>query len=271
MKKINIFSSLLVIFVFLMTACENTNENLVKERGRNVVPVISNFKPSNFTTDLENSYIEFTVSLPEGETVDKGIVEIKYEDKTVKIQDITSFPSKITLAAEDAATALGLSLDEITTESVFYLYVKTEISGRSTVAKTTSHKISVFCAYDTELTTGSYHLVSTDWAVEGDVTFIADETDPYTVYIRGMQEVDGLTTGTDNTVKLTINPETYAITGGKTLFANNLSEWGLPYTGYSYTVASGSYSPCDGFYSVDFSITVDQGSFGTNNFTFTRN
>ncbi|WP_298650007.1 hypothetical protein [uncultured Proteiniphilum sp.] len=262
--------SLLSLF-FLLLSCENTNENMVLERGENVVPIVSNFKPSNFTTDLENSYIEFTVSLPQGETIDKGIVEIKHEDKTVQLQEISTFPATVRISADDAATALGIPLDEITTESVFYLYVRTEKNGRSTVAATTSHKISVFCAYDTDLTSGSYHLVSSDWGIEGNVTFIADENDPYIVYISGIQIVDGLTTGTNNTVKLTINPDTYAITGGKTLFAENLSEWNLPYTNYSFTVANGFYSPCDGSYTINFTITVDQGSFGTNNFTFTKN
>ncbi len=262
---------LLFSFFFMLLSCENTNENLVLERGENVVPIISDFKPSNFTTDLENSTLKFTVSLPNGETIDKGIVEIKHNNKTVQLQEISTFPATITINAKDVATALGLSLDQITTESVFYLYVRTEKNGRLTVAKTTSHKVSVFCAYDTDLTTGSYHVVSSDWGVEGNVTLIPDESDPYVVYISGLQAVDGLTAGTDNTVKLTINPDTYLITGGKTLFAKNLSEWGLPYTNYSYTVASGAYSPCDGKYSVNFSISVDQGSFGTNNFTFTRN
>lgn len=241
------------------------------ERGENVAPVISDFKPANFTTDLENSILQFTVSLPKGETVEKGIIEIMHNDQTVQLKEISTFPYTATVSAREVAEALNMSLDEITTESVFYLYVRTVKDGRSTVANTASHKVNVFCAFDTDLTTGNYRLVSTDWEIEGDVKFIADENDPYIVYIEGIQVVEGLTTGTGNTVKLTINPDTYAITGGATVLAKDLSEWGLSsYTNYTYTVANGTYNPCDGVYTVNFTIAVDQGGWGTNKFIFTR-
>lgn len=267
--KLSTIFSLLSLF-FLFSGCENTNEILVLERGENVVPIISDFKPANFTTDLENSILQFTVSLPKGETVEKGIVEIKHNDQTVQLKEVSSFPATVKVSAIEVAEALKISLDDITTESIFYLYVRTIKDGRATVAATTSHKVNVFCAYDTELTVGNYHLLSTDWEIEGNVKFIADETDPYIVYIEGIQQVEGLTSGTDNKVKLTINPDTYAITGGSTIIANDLAEWGLSYTNYTYAVASGSYNPCDGLYTVNFSISVDQGGWGTNKFTFTR-
>lgn len=262
---------LLSAFSLLFTACENGNENLVQERGTNVSPVVSGIKPAVFTTDLD-SYVKFYVSLPDGESVDKGYVEVGVDSTIAEVEEISSFPDSVTLKLSDVATALGLS--SVETGTVFNVYITTEKDGRKTRSLTGSFQVSVVCAFDEALTIGSYAEESTDWGVAGNVTMTADSSDPYTIYISGMQSVEGLTTqGTSTPVTIYIDPDSYAITGGSTIFAPNLSDFGssyASYTNYTFTVSSGTYTPCDGMYSIKFKITVDQGSFGTYSFTFSR-
>lgn len=270
MKKFRIIAILFAFSLFIV-GCENTNEDLVQQRGENVMPVISNLDPASFTTDVENSYIYFTVSLPDGESVDAASIEVATDSSSAVLQTIGSFPANITVKVSDAATALGIPLDNIVPGCVFYVYVLTEKNGNTTRSAAAALTINVFCAFLTDLTIGSYHEVCADWYVEGDVTITADASDPYKVYIAGMQSVEGLTNITDNTVALTIDPGTYALSGGTTVFAPDLSEWDLLYTNYAFTFVSGSYDPCTGIYEVTFSINTDQVGWGEFTFTFTQN
>ena len=67
MKKSKIlFSSLILLSLLVWLFLENTNENLVKDRG--VVVLEFNLEPAFYTTDFENTFIEFDVDLPEAET-----------------------------------------------------------------------------------------------------------------------------------------------------------------------------------------------------------
>lgn len=271
MKYLKIITVLLLPCFLLFMGCEDTNDDLVQERGENVMAVISDLSPANFNEDVANSYISFTVSLPDGESVDAATVEVVLDSLTADLQSITSFPATVTVNAADAVAALGVSIDDITTSSVFYVYVTTEVDGRVTRSKTASLTVPVVCAFDENLTAGSYHEYSSGWAVEGDVTLTADENDPYTITISGLQAVDGLT-GNGNDYVITIDPGTFAVTGeGTVIMAADLSEWGYTYTNYAYTLTSGSYDSCEGTYELEFKITVDQGSFGSYSFTFSRN
>ncbi|MDR3327725.1 MAG: hypothetical protein LBT04_06340 [Prevotellaceae bacterium] len=130
--------------------------------------------------------------------------------------------------------------------------------------------VSRLCAFETDLATGDYDVVSEDWAFEGELNLEADPQDPYKIYVNGYPEAEDLT-GNGNRIVLNINPEDFSITGTKVVLAGNLSEWGFPsYTNYYFQVVEGSYSPCDGTYNVIFLIGIDQGTWGNNAFTFTR-
>lgn len=269
MKKIKVLA-ILFTFSIIMGACDSTYETLVGERGENVMPVITDINPAIFNEDLANSSIAFTVSLPEGELVDAAAVEITLDDKTVVFETISTFPASITINAVDAINALGVNIDNVTTSSVFFVYVTTEKNGRKTRSKTASLKVPVVCAFDAALAFGSYHEVSGGWQVEGDVTLVADPADPYTIHIQGMQAVEGLT-GNGNEVVISIDPSNFAVTGGATVLADDLSEWELSYTNYTFELLSGVYNSCDGSYVLVFDIYVDQGGWGSYSFTFTRN
>ena len=50
-------------------------------------------------------------------------------------------------------------------------------------------RVSVACAYEGPLATGSYHSVSSDWISEGNITITADPEDPYTVFVSVLQQL----------------------------------------------------------------------------------
>ncbi len=268
MKKQYIFT-LLVAFLIVFGGCEDTNENLVGSRGIAVVPEMSEANPAFFTSDLENSYVAFTVNLPEGEAVDAAEVQITYEGKTVVIQEIESFPSDLNITATEVIAGLGISEADVEIGDSFLLHVVTTSAGVST-RSLAALLINVTCEFDPVLTGGSYHVVSADWEVEGDVTISVDPDDPFKLYIEDMAEMEGLV-GNGNRLELNISPTSFKMSGPATVLSANLAPWGLSYTGYTYTPGVGLYNSCDGSFTMPFAISVDQGSFGTFNFTFTRN
>ncbi|SCD21760.1 hypothetical protein PSM36_2971 [Proteiniphilum saccharofermentans] len=270
MKKINIYSSLVLVFVFLLGACEDTNENLVAQRGVAVVPAISDVEPAFFTTDFDNTFIQFNVSLPEGESVDAAEIQATFKDKTATIQPISSFPATIKLPARDVMNKLGLNDNDVDVENnnEFSFYVVTTTNGVTTRSKTGAVKVLVTCEFDPELAVGSYHVVSSSWEVEGDVTFTADPDNPYKIYVSGLYEMEGGEPN-DHVLELNISPTSFEVTGPTSKLGPE-TPWGT-YTNYYYTPTQGIYRSCTGAFEMQFRITVDEGSFGTFNFIFTRN
>ena len=271
MKKLCILG-ILAIITSLFSGCEDTNDNLVGDRGVGVVPVISNISPGFFTTDLENSYIAFSVDLSDNETVDSAKIQVVYNDKTIDFEKIESFPANIVISASELLNSLGLSESDVSLGDTFTVYVMTSSQGVTT-RSTAALVVNVTCEFDPELTTGSYKLVSSSWESSGNVTLTADPDDPYTLYIDGIAEIDGLTSN-GNKMKITIDPNTFEVSGDKVVLAANCSGWGsdyASYTNYGYSVSSGSFSSCDGSFDITFTISIDQGSWGSFEFTFTRN
>jgi hypothetical protein len=125
--------------------------------------------------------------------------------------------------------------------------------------------VAVACAYEVDLATGSYHSVSADWNSEGNITITADPDDPYTVYVSGLEEIEGLIEDKGPLV-MHIDPVTYEVIADKTVLASDA--WGFHDIAYE---GSGIYSSCDGSYLMFFDISVVEGDFGQFQFEFTRN
>ncbi len=265
MKKISIFSILLFV-VAAFTACEDTNENLVKYNNDYVVPVITNLKPAFYTSDLENSYIKFDVSLPENQKVESAWIEVVFKGKTGKVADIANFPSTITLKATDAINTLSMSNSDVEINDDFTFYVVTSNKGHSTRSQAAVVAF-VTCEYDQAKAVGTYEAVSDDWQAKGTVNLEADPENPFKIYVSGIYEMDG---GAPNDNKLIINidPGSFKLSGPKCKLGPH-APWGK-YTNYYYEVIGGLYKSCDGKYEVVVKITVDEGAFGTFNYVFTR-
>ncbi len=115
------------------------------------------------------------------------------------------------------------------------------------------------------LATGSYHSVSEGWGSEGDITITADPDDPYTLYVTGLEEMEGLIEDVGPLV-MHINPVDYSVIADKSILASDA--WGFHNIAYEGT---GVYSSCDGSFDMYFDITVVEGDFGIFQFNFTRN
>ena len=128
----------------------------------------------------------------------------------------------------------------------------------------------VVCSYDPELTVGDYIVYSDDWGYpEAPVTIEADPSDPFKLFIVGLAEGEGLP-GNGNRVEINVSEADFSITGPKTIIADDLSAWGLPYLEYSYTPVSGVYKTCNGAFEIGFSINVTIGGWGENAYFFRR-
>jgi hypothetical protein len=127
--------------------------------------------------------------------------------------------------------------------------------------------IGVPCAYIPANVSGSYHLVSppSDWNSSGDITITVDPTNPFIVYVTGIEAVEGLVED-HGPFKMVIDPNSYNVSAAKQIIASDA----FGYHNIAYA-GTGKLNTCNGTYEMSFAISVDEGSFGTNAFTFTKN
>jgi len=265
MKKIKILG-LIVTLIIVLFSCEEEKDP-AGLRGVAVIPTITDINPAIFDSkDLENSYIEFKVDLLGGAQVDNVTIVGSYNGnlERIEIVEVSTFPSTVRILSSDAAQKLGIALGDIHNGEVFTFEAITTNNG-TTTRSNAAINVPVACAYDVNLATGSYHSVSDDWASEGDITITADPADQYTLYVSGLEEMEGLVEDQGPLV-MHINPIDYSVVADKTVLASDA--WGFHNIAYEGT---GVYSSCDGSFVMYFEISVDEGSWGTYQFTFTRN
>ena len=272
MKKNIFYVAILATLIF--AGCEDTNENLVQQRGKGVNVTMSEPIPSFFIDGaLEGSYVAFDLSLTPGESVDNAEIEVVFNNKKAILRNIQFPSSDIQVTATEVLQALRLSPDEVSSGDVFFLYVLTTKNGLTT-RSTAAIAINVTCEFDPVFTVGKYNFESADWGISGTVTFEADPDDPYKIYFDAfpLAEADGLSTGTDNKIELIISPNSFGISGSSVIVATSTAEWGASYNydNLAYEPIAGSFNSCNGTFSVDFDISVDQGGWGASTFIFTK-
>jgi hypothetical protein len=203
--------------------------------------------------------------------------------------NITSFPTSTDFTISSLVDLLPNlnNISDIKLGDHFKFYVDmtlqdgTVIKGNDTLYASSNTSIAnlpgsslnvvytVACALDPALTVGSYHSVSppADWNSEGDITITADPADPNTVYVKGIETLEGLTEDKGPLV-MHIDPVTYVVTADKSVIASNA----FGYHNIAYA-GKGTYNTCTGTYEMKFDISVDEGSFSPPSyaFTFTRN
>lgn len=262
-KKLGLIITLIMIFI----SCEQLPDP-AGERGVAVVPGISDLNPGVFDiNDLENAFVQFTVSIPEGETVSSATLIGSFNNNhaDVTIEELTSFPADVTITSADAAEKLGIALTDIERGDVFDFELLITANGRTT--RSTPLAVPAACVYTTSMSTGSYHSVSppSGWNTEGDITLTADSEDPYTIYVSGLEEMEGLVEDQGPLV-MHIDPITYAVTvPRKVIVSDAFGYHNLAYEG------TGTFSTCDGVYTMTLTISVDEGGWPAYPFTFTRN
>jgi len=257
-----------MVAALLIIGCKDTNENLVQERGTAVVPTMSKPSPAYFTDNLDASYVQFDLSLPQGETVDKAEIEVSNGEKSVILKEINIPVTGLKITASEVLSALGIPVSEYQTGNSFILSVLTTRDGKTTRSPA-AFVIPVICYFEPSMLVGKFDWVSDDWGEAGTVNLVADPADPFKIYITDYAQSEGLS-GNGNMIELHVDPDNFSVTGPAVIIADDLSEWGLPYHNYTYQAVAGSYSACDDAYNITFAISVKEGSFGNNVFIFTR-
>jgi hypothetical protein len=260
-------TSLIVILIMIISGCDKLPDPAGR-RGIAVVPALTDVNPGIFDSkDLENSYIEFKITIPEGTMVEKISVVGSYQDnyERIVLKEVTTFPATVKILSSDIAQKLGIQLNTIKNGDVFTVELLTLANGITT-RSIASLFVPVACAYRSDLAAGSYHSLSPDWNSEGNITLTADASDPYKIYVRGLEEIEGLVEDLGPLV-MYINPGTFNVTVPNEAVASDA--WGYGAISYS---GNGVYSSCEGSYIMNFDISLGAyGSQGTYKFTFTRN
>jgi hypothetical protein len=261
MKRIKTLG-LTIMLVSIFFGCEKVKDP-AGQRNIGVVPLISDVS-GIFIGGEPDSYIQFKVDLESGSTVDKAEIVVSRQDnfERAKIADLSSFPSTFTFTLGEVAEKLGV----INAGDLIYIEVVTTKNGISTRSNAALALI-VYCEYSPALAAGSYHSVSppAEWNSEGDISIKSDPDDPYTVYVSGLETIEGLNEDQGPLV-MHIDPVTFAVVADKTVLASDA--WGDTNIAYEGT---GSYNSCSGSYSMRFDISTDQADYGVYSFTFTRN
>ena len=268
MKRFNINTILFAFILLIVGGCEDTNLNLVEQRGVAVVPLISNLNPAVFdSNDLNHTFVEFKLDVPDKTLLTNAIVKVSLNGKLQRVDfsTVTTFPQTVKITMNDAAVKLGIGIDKIVLGDILNVEIWTTTNGK--VYQTSAvFNAAVVCPYFQNQIIGSYHSVSADWASEGDVTITADPTNEFIVYVAGLEAIEGLVED-KGPLKMIINPLDYSVTAVKTVLASDA--WGYNNIAYEGT---GTLNTCNGTYEMSFNISVDEGGFGTNQkFTLTKN
>jgi hypothetical protein len=256
---------LIAIMAFSLTSCGEDPIDL--SRGLGVVPIVTDINPAVFDgLNKTTTFIKFTVDMPEGAGVNAAAVVVSFngDQARAEVANVTSFPTDITITLSDVATGLGKTLDDIDLGDVINVELVTTKGGKTFYSEA-SFNAAVVCAYNPVTVTGNFTAVSAGWAVNGPVTITVDPTDDYKVFVSGLPELDGMVQDV-GPLEMNINPLNFSVTAPRTVLGSVF----FIYSNVAYQ-GSGIVDTCNGTYEMTFTITVDQGSFGSYNFTFTKN
>ncbi|NLN96734.1 MAG: hypothetical protein GX128_11275 [Bacteroidales bacterium] len=263
--KTNKIIALLFLMVFAFSACETEVEDPAGLRGVGVIPSITNFNPAVFDVkDLANTFIQFDLDVNTSTVSEvKIVVSFNGDKKRVEIKNFTTFPSTVQIFAHEAASLLGIQISDIDPGDVFNFELLT-VQGSDVYRSSAAFNAAAVCKYDPDFVSGAYYVVSDDWDSEGNVTLTVDPDDPYIIYVSGLAAMDGVNED-QGPLKMEVNKLNFEVIAEKTVLASNA----FGYTNFSYQ-GFGILNTCNGVYDMNFTITVDQGSFGQFSFKFTK-
>jgi len=253
-----------IVAVLLLSTCSDY-ENPVGDRGTYVVPALVGPSPGYFTDNIESSYVQFSLSLSPGESVEKAAIEVVGKGKSGIVKEVSLPATDLRVTASEVLSALGLSGYDL--GDAFFLYVLTTKNGVTTRSGA-AFAIPVVCFFEPAMLVGTFDCESEeDWGEENGnpVTIVADPNDPYKVFIHGMAEVHGVASN-GNGIELNMNPDNFNVSGPVCIWAASI--WG--YSNIRFQAVAGNFSACDQRFTITFRANVDQGGFGDYVWWFTR-
>lgn len=264
MKTFKILT-LLAAMVLTFSACETDVVDPAGLRGEGVVPSITKLDPAVFDiNDPENTFVKFDLDVTPAVSEVIFVASYNGDLRRTTFRKFSTFPVKdVVIYMHEVATTLGISLESINPGDVFLLELLT-IQGSKTYRSNAVISAPAVCLYDPAMVSGAYKAVSGDWGVDGPVTITVDPEDEYTIYVAGLAELDGLTED-QGPLKMTVDPLNFQVNAERTVLASIAFDYtNIAYEGF------GILNTCDGIYQMNFTITVDQGSFGQFPFTLTK-
>lgn len=291
-NKLKIFTVLAVGILFLH-ACQKDPDLRMPDLTMGVLPLIKKDvtkDPVIFDNDIAGFAGSVTLDLYYPDKPKSISLMVSMNDdpdnSAAAIADVKTFPVTYDFTIADLVALLpGINnASEIETNDFFHFYADitledgTVINGNDPFYTAYSAAIAnlpgsstdvvfpVVCGYEPSLAWGSYFVASSGgWGSSGNITITIDPDDNTTVYVVGLEEIEGLTEDVGPLV-MHINPVTFEVIADKSVLASDA--WG--YTNIAYE-GKGTFNSCDGTYVMNFKITVDQGSFGSWKFELVRN
>jgi hypothetical protein len=258
--KIRIYKILGLITVLLLALPSCEEDGIDMNRGEGFVPAVKNLDPAVFS-EAEGTYIRFDLEAPDytGEMV--VLASINGDKSRTPVKTISSFPAQVTVTLAEVAQAKGVSVGSFVVGSIFNFEVQTTSGGKN-YRSPASFNAPLACAYLRENVSGAYTASSAGWGVNGPITIVADDADPFTLYVTGLIGLDGMEEDQGPLV-MKVNPGNFQVSAPRAVL-------GSDFFGYSNVAYAGSgvLDTCTGVYTMNFTITVDQGSFGSYAFTF---
>jgi hypothetical protein len=259
----------MIFAALLITGCKNTNENLVQDRGVAVIPTMSDPVPAYFTDDIASSYVQFDLSLPQGQTVDKAEIEVDYGDQSAIVKQVSLPVTGLQVTATEVIQALNLPAGEYKTGDNFNLYVLTTKDGRTT-RSTAAFSIPVVCDLVLDDFTGTCTVTQDDWWGETPYPVVVTKISDTQLSIANLfnANADGFGDAV-NPLVITINPINYTVSFAKQVLVPNSGNlwWGIPsYSNFYLANGTGKIDACNLVISFTATAAVDAGSFGNMSF-----
>jgi hypothetical protein len=288
MKNIFKLFSLLMILLATMVACEEESPWYSEGAGDGAAYVqfgdtswaleIFLDADGNPVTDL--AYPIFVRLIGPAQKSDVT-VKIKVNSSTGASGEwsIANMTMTIPAGSLSASTMVAINKDATVLDSTYVIELGFDEAGTTlpvygniaSTAKVTVTK-GLACLYAQADIIGSYHFVSADWATEGDATITADADNKYTVYVSGLEVVEGLVED-KGPLKMVIgsketSPNNFPVTVDKQILVTDVSAWGYADL---YYAGDGNLNTCTYRYDMTFEIGVSVGNWGDNGFVFTKN
>lgn len=168
--------SILILITIIISSCETKVESPLGSKDIAIIPILTSPVNTFRNGDFDNSTVTFDVSLAEGDShnVEFAEVEVVFNETSVIMNDIASFPYSFSSNATEVLQALSVDESSVAIGDNFIFYVITTNQGlRTRSAAAIKVPVIEFCPF----TVGPSELigkwVGTDWTAASDIELSA--------------------------------------------------------------------------------------------------